>query len=206
VVPGNKTAGAAFQVQITATTNGATVDTTYTGAHALVFSGPHNSPSGKTPSYPASVTFQNGVSVPNPTLTLFDAESTSLMVTDGTRSGSVSLTVMAAVPQQLVYVGSSPSCSTGSVIVGNGGTFTSSVGLLDTYGNTAPANSTTVVSLKRSPALGTLSPTSLTVPIGSSQTSGSVTFVGPTRTANWSVTVTASSGTLTHATCTVNKT
>ena len=84
VVSGNKTAGTAFQAQLTATTNGTTTDTSYTGSHTITFSGPHSSPGGNAPSYPATVTFVNGVSQPNPSITLFDAETVALKATDGT--------------------------------------------------------------------------------------------------------------------------
>ena len=60
-VAGTKTAGTAFNVTLTATTNGTTTNTAYTGTKTITFSGPSNSPSGAAPTYPATVTFANGV-------------------------------------------------------------------------------------------------------------------------------------------------
>ena len=85
------------------------------------------SPGGNAPTYPDTVTFVNGVSQPNPIITLFDAETVALNGTDGTRSCSLALTVVAAAASQLGYTTSSPSCAGGTAVVGNGGTFTSSV-------------------------------------------------------------------------------
>jgi len=206
VLAGNKTAGTAFQIQLTATTNGVTTDTSYTGAHTITFSGPHNSPGGNAPTYPATVTFVNGVSQPNPSITLFDAETVALNASDGTHTGSVTVTVIAAAANRLGYTTSSPSCSSGTVIVGNGGTFTSYVSLFDQYQNTATSASSTTITLTPNPTgTGTLSPTSLTVPSGTSQTSGSLTFTGPHGGGNWSVTITATAAPLTTASCTVKK-
>jgi hypothetical protein len=207
LAPGSKNAGTAFQVQLTATTNGVTTDTNYSGSHAITFSGPHNSPGGNAPTYPATVTFVNGVSQPNPSVTLFDAETVALNATDGTRSGSLTVTVVPVAASQLRYTTSNPSCASGTVIVGNGGTLTSYVSLLDKYSNTTTAASSTTITLTPSPTgTGTLSPTSLTVASGASQTSGSLTFTGPTGGGKWSVTITASSPPLTTTGCTVSKT
>ena len=91
---GTKTAGTAFNVTLTATTNGTTTDTSYTGSKTITFSGPSDAPSGATPTYPASVTFFNGVGTATP-ITLKAAETVTLDATDGTISGSTSVTVVA---------------------------------------------------------------------------------------------------------------
>ena len=103
------TAGTAFSATITATTNGTTVDTTYTGTKVVAFSGPAASPSGQSPSYPATVTFTAGVG--HATMTLFDAESTTLVATDGSRSGSTPVVVQAGAAAQLAFTSSTPSCA-----------------------------------------------------------------------------------------------
>ena len=86
---------------MTATTNGITVDTTYTGNHAVTFSGPSNGPSGTPPSYPATVNFAAGIGTAN--ITLVAAQTVSLQATDGTRSGATSVTVVAAAASKLGF-------------------------------------------------------------------------------------------------------
>ena len=178
VPPTTRTAGVSFAVVMTATTNGVTVDSSYTGTKTITFSGPGSSPSGAAPVYPATVNFVAGVGTA--TVTLVRAETVSLQATDGTRVGATSVTVAAATAARLGYTGSTPSCAAGSVIVGNGGTFTSFVTLFDTYGNPATASVAQVIALASAPSgTGTLTPTSLTVPAGSSQTSETFSFKLP---------------------------
>jgi hypothetical protein len=86
--PGTQNAGTAFggltiQLQV----NG--VDTTnlngspYTGSTTIAFSGPGNSPNATAPSYPASVTFTNGLAtLPAGVITLYKAQTTALTATD----------------------------------------------------------------------------------------------------------------------------
>ena len=151
---GTKTAGTAFNVTITATTNGVTTDTAYSGAKTITFSGPGNAPSGAAPTYPASVTFTSGVGTAS--VTLRRAETVSLAATDGTRSGSVSVTVVAGAAAKLGWSSSTPACATGGTInVGAGGTFTTKVTAYDTFLN--PKTGARTVHLSRSPAQGTLS-------------------------------------------------
>jgi hypothetical protein len=197
---GNKTAGTAFTVTLTATTNGVTTDTTYTGAHAISFSGPSNSPDGSAPTYPATVTFAAGVGTA--TVTLVDAQSTTLGATDGTRSGSTSVTVIAAAATQLGYTSSSAACVSGTVTVGNGGSFTSKVSTFDTYGNPATRTTARNVNMSNAPNQGTLAPTTLTIPANASETSASFTYTLPAGPAA-SVTVKAKSPALTEADCIV---
>ncbi|MGD0274206.1 MAG: hypothetical protein ABSB96_10820, partial [Gaiellaceae bacterium] len=66
--PGTQTAGTQFALTLTAKDAYGNTATGYTGAKSVVFSGPANSPSGQAPSYPASVTFTNGVGSANVTL------------------------------------------------------------------------------------------------------------------------------------------
>lgn len=201
-VSGTKTAGTAFSPTLTATTNGVTTDTSYAGVKTITFSGPAASPSGTSPSYPATVTFVAGIGTPS--ITLYKAATATLSVTDGTLSGSTSVTVAAGAASQLAYSTSSSTCSSGSVVVGNGGSFTSRVSVNDAYLNPFTQASALTVNLTRSPVNGTLSPTSLTISIGASETSASFTFTlangNPPDT-----TVTAASAGLTSAACIVKK-
>lgn len=201
VVPpsGTRTAGSPFAVVVTATLDGTTTDTSYTGPHAVTFSGPATSPSGATPTYPASITFSAGVGTA--TVTLVDAETTTLTVSDGTRTGSSPLTVAAGPSARLVYSTSTPSCASGSVQVGPFGSFTSKVSVLDDYGNPVPQASAISVSLARSPARGFLSPTSVSIPAAAAESASSFTYRAFLLSTN--VTVTASRPGLVPATCTV---
>jgi hypothetical protein len=204
VVPtsGTRSAGTAFNVVLTATTNGVTTDPSYVGAHTVTFSGPHASPSGATPSYPATVTFSSGVGVAS--VTLAAAETTALNVTDGTRTGSATVTVAPAASAKLAFSSSTPSCASGSVTVGAGGSFTSKVTVYDRYGNPVPQATTIPITLSRSPKQGTLSPTSVSVPTSASESSYALTYTRPVQAAA-SVTVTAAGSGLTSATCSVQK-
>jgi hypothetical protein len=51
-----------------------------------VWSGPHNAPGGQAPAYPSSVSFTNGSGIAS--ITLYDAETTTMTATLGTASGT----------------------------------------------------------------------------------------------------------------------
>jgi hypothetical protein len=200
---GTQTAGTAFNVTLVATTNGVTTDTAFTGTHTITFSGPTNSLSGATPTYPPTVTFSAGVATVS--ITLVNATAAPLTATDPSRSGSASITVVAGAPSALAYSNSTPVCTTGTVVVGNGGTFTSNVSLLDNYGNTATASALTTIDLTKAPAAtGTLAPTTLTIAAGASQSSTALTFKLPVGNPP-AVTVTAASAGLSSTACIVRK-
>ena len=74
--PGTQTAGTAFSETITAADPYGNTASGYTGNQTLTFSGPANSPNGKSPTYPGSVNFTNGVGTA--TITLYDAQTTTL--------------------------------------------------------------------------------------------------------------------------------
>ena len=172
---GSRTAGSAFSATITATTNGTTVDTTYTGTKVVAFSGPSASPSGQTASYPATVTFTAGVG--HATMTLFDAESTTLVATDGSRSGSTPVVVQAGAAAQLAFTSSTPSCASGAVAVGNGGSFRSRVSQFDTWLNpVTQSGGSRSVAISRSPTSGTLNRSSLSITNGNVETSQQFQF------------------------------
>jgi alpha-tubulin suppressor-like RCC1 family protein len=83
-----QTAGTPFSVSLTAKDAYGNTTTGYTGnGKCIVFSGPANSPDGHVPVYPAqgscaagqsSVNFTNGVSNPNPSITLYRATPSTL--------------------------------------------------------------------------------------------------------------------------------
>jgi hypothetical protein len=194
-------AGSSFAAVITATTNGSTVDISYTGVKTLTFSGPGLAPNGSSPTYPTSVTFAAGIGTA--WITLVRAETVSLQVTDGTRAGTGSVTIASAAANRLVYTTSTPSCTNGSVIVANGGSFASRVSVVDAFGNAVSGART--IALSRVPAsTGTLAPTTLSVPAGASETSASFTYTLPVGNPP-DVTVIASSAGLTSAQCVVRK-
>ncbi len=99
--PGTQTAGAAFNVTVTAEDVAGNTVTAYSGSQALTFSGPASSLSGSAPTYPASVTFSSGVGTGS--VTLYDAQSTTLTATQGPVTGtSGSFTVNAGANHQIV--------------------------------------------------------------------------------------------------------
>ncbi|MGN6797914.1 MAG: hypothetical protein ACTHKS_07160, partial [Gaiellaceae bacterium] len=59
----------------------------YSGSKTLTFSGPGTSAKGNAPTYPATVTFTNGIATSVP-ITLFKAETTTLTATQGLITGS----------------------------------------------------------------------------------------------------------------------
>jgi hypothetical protein len=97
--PIEQTAGTAFNVTVTALDTWHNTAKSYTGAKALSWSEPASSPSGKAPSYPATVTFSAGADTAS--IKLYDAQVTTLKVTEGTIEGaSGSFTVKAAVTKK----------------------------------------------------------------------------------------------------------
>ena len=78
--PGSATAGSAISASLTAKDTYGNTATAYTGSHTVDFSGPHSSPGGTSPSYPAAVTFTSGAGTAS--VTLYDAETTTLTATD----------------------------------------------------------------------------------------------------------------------------
>ena len=85
--PGTQTAGSTFSVTITATDAYGNAAANYSGPQTIAFSGPSNSPNGTAPAYPASVTFTSGVGTASG-ITLYDAQTTSLTVTQGGATGN----------------------------------------------------------------------------------------------------------------------
>ncbi len=128
--PGTQTAGIAFPESITAADQYGNAASGYTGNHTLTFTGPAHAPNGKAPSYPAQVNFTSGVGTAS--ITLYDAQSTTLMVsatTPNLTGTSTSFTVNNGAP--------------GSFAVSNPGTqtaglpFSVTITATDAYGNAA---------------------------------------------------------------------
>ena len=128
-VSGSQTAGIAFNATITARANGVT-NASYTGSHALSFSGPGTAPDGThAPVYPSSVTFSGGIGMA--AVTLFQAESPTLTATSGNLSGtSAALTVNPAAAASL-----SPTAASTTPTAGITDNLT--IVAKDAYGNTA---------------------------------------------------------------------
>ena len=84
----SQNAGSAITIAtITAQLYGGGTDTTYTGVKTLVFTGPGTSPKANAPTYPATVTFTNGVAT-NVSFTTYNAETTTLTATQGLITGT----------------------------------------------------------------------------------------------------------------------
>jgi len=84
----SQNAGTAFTVgTITAQLWSGGTDTSYTGSKTLLFTGPGMSATGNAPTYPATVTFTNGIAT-NVPITLYRAETTTLTATQGSITGT----------------------------------------------------------------------------------------------------------------------
>jgi hypothetical protein len=204
VVAGDKTAGTAFQVRITART-GTTTDTTYAGNKNLTFSGPGQNSGFAAPTYPANpVSFVAGVAtVP---VTLRKAETATLTVSEGGRAGSTSVTVVAGATSILRYTSSSKDCSSGTVFLNaNGGTWSSKVTRLDASGNLVTAGTLTVGVAKPSGAGGSTPTTPLTIDDEASESATATSYTIATGQPP-AVTITASAaGVATSAACAVDR-
>ena len=166
-----ETAGKPFNVRLTALDQYQNVDTNFTGAQCVTFSGPDNAPNGAKPQYPApggacatgssAVTFVSGfVDGPNIlSVTLFDAETADLTatLTTGTQTGSVEITVnpsptIAGIGITGITQNTTPllsctggvgsiTCSSTGESASSGNVLTASIQLEDQYGN-ATVNAT----------------------------------------------------------------
>ena len=120
-----------------------------------------------------------------------------------TRATSSPFNIAAGPAAKLTFTSSSGDCSSGSISVGNGGTWTSKVSVTDSSGNPTPAGSTTPIALSNDQANSLLSPTSLNIAVATSESSGS--FSQSRTNGNTTYTVTASSSGLTSVSCAVKK-
>ncbi|MGQ0467097.1 MAG: beta strand repeat-containing protein [Sporichthyaceae bacterium] len=123
--PANATAGTSFNLTVTATALGIT-DATYSGTKTITISGASNSPNGTVPTLTTTANFTLGVaSIP---VTLTNAVSTTLTVTNTGRTGTSGSINVGIAPQ--TYVLNGPNS------VAAGATYTlSSMTAFDAYGN-----------------------------------------------------------------------
>lgn len=206
------TAGAPFTETITATLPAGGTDVAYTGTQAVTFTGPSASPNGTSPSYPASVAFVAGVGTAS--ITLFDAQTTTLTATQGSITGtSASFTVGTGSASALGFTNftGAPAGSTLSgcpfacvyTSFGKGNTVKVAVSVLDSWANPKSAlGAAVLVALATSGS--SVSPTSVTVPSTGLAQSPQFTYTSPS--GNWtSATVTASATGYTSLTMTINR-
>jgi hypothetical protein len=125
-----QTAGTAFAVTLTAQDSWGNATGNLSGSKSVSFSGPSNSPSGLPPVYPATVSFSAGVATAS--VTLKDAQTTTLTVTDTTDglAGVASSSITVAPTSAASFGLSTPAPTAGSA-------FSETLTALDTYGNTA---------------------------------------------------------------------
>ncbi len=131
VVPSttNATAGTAFTLTLTALDQSGATFPGLTGVQTISFSGPSNSPNGRTPSYPATVSFAGGVGTAS--VTLFDAQTTTILAADGAATGtSSSISVHGLTSTSSLFLSNPGTVSAGTM-------FNQSVTAVDQYGNTA---------------------------------------------------------------------
>jgi hypothetical protein len=136
--PATPTAGVAFSETVTAVDTYGNTATGYTGVKTVTFSGPSSAPGGTAPSYPTSVSFSSGVG--SPSITLYDAQTTTLTATQGTLSGvSGPFTVAPSSAASLTF-------TTQPAGVTAGASFTTQpvVTAKDAYGNMATGYAKTV--------------------------------------------------------------
>jgi hypothetical protein len=194
--PASVTAGNSFNISVTAQLDGST-DTTYTGSHSITFSGPGDAPSDTSPTYPASVSFTNGVANSVP-ITLVDAETVKLSASDGAYSGqSANIAVGAGAAAGLIFtnatnkngsvtitctgtVGASGfTCTNSNSSGGNGRSNSARISLIDQFQNitTNTTGSAITVTLSSTGNNGgnQPSPTTLSIANNASTSGGSFT-------------------------------
>jgi hypothetical protein len=136
----NQTAGSSFNlVKISATDDYFNVNSGYTGAKTLSYSGPSNAPLGTPPSFTTSVSFTSGQSTTTLATTLYKAETTSITATEGGLYGYASspVTINPATVGNYVVIGATPTiagvCATANSITAR-----------DQYNNTISSDSSVV--------------------------------------------------------------
>jgi trimeric autotransporter adhesin len=191
--PGEQQAGAAFNVTLTATDEWGNLAKTYTGSKKLTFGEPADSPSGQAPSYPASVTFSEGVGTAS-AIKLYDAQSTPLKVKLSSAEGaSGSFTVKAAGAEHLAWsqpevtsggfkAGSTPfACITTSI--GHSAVFKARASVTDGYGNiVSNLGASDTAKVEKTSGAGMLANASgLTIPAsGPAESSTTFEYTSPT--------------------------
>ena len=127
--PAEQEAGTAFNVALTATDEWGNIATSYAGKKTLTWSEPSNSPSGKAPSYTATVTFTAGAGAAA-SIKLYDAQSTTLKAKESTIEGTSAPFTVKAAPAKKLTVPTPPEQEAGVA-------FNVTLTAIDEYGNTA---------------------------------------------------------------------
>jgi len=215
-VPATATAGTQFTITLQARDGSGGNDPTYSGAHALTFSGP-GTVGGNAPVYPATVTFNGSGYANNVKITLFKAETVTLTVADPAapqRTGvSTAITVSPAPAKKVRWTsdaaGLVDACPSGVLVVGAGGQRSWYVAVLDQYGNrTVEGPGGRTVNISRNPGgatAGTATPTSLSVLPNANPAVTTTTTVLKLKKKNPAATTfTASANPLTAVSCTLS--
>jgi hypothetical protein len=230
--PGARTAGTAFggvvlHLQANGSDTTGYYGTAYSGNKAIAFSGPANSPSGATPSYPSTVSFTSGAAtLAANSITLVKAETVALTATDSSPSIAIAgtsstFTVSAGTASRLAWTSVSVSTGTNSTpcyfdctttAIGNFGTFTASVSVTDGSGNVLSnlGTSRTITVANGTGTGGFTAPTSgssvtLTVPASGTATS-TANFTFKAQNGNWTSNTFTASATGTPALTSANGT
>ncbi len=177
--PATQTAGVAFNLSITAAKDA--YGNLVGGTQALSFSGPSSAPDGTAPSYPSSATFTAGEA--KSTVTLSDAQTTSIKVTSGTGSSPTSNFIVNAA----TMAGFSLSAVSSTVFAGQGDELT--IKAVDSFENTitsyagsrnlkftgakASGGKEPTVSSSSNVPIGFEAPTAITFTAGVAKSSGS---------------------------------
>jgi hypothetical protein len=220
-VASSVTAGTPAQVTITAKRPDNSTDTGYTGSKSLTLSGTSTatSPAGTAATLPTSATFNNGAAVVSATF-VTAGSGLGLIATTGSLTGSTSVTVNAANASKLAFTNmvfggqaagnvtftscyASAQCS---AALGNGGSLTTRVSLVDAFGNLAKLGTNTTVAVSfggQTTTSGTSAAPPLTIPAGTSTSSWTASVTEGN--ASYTGTVTATSDPLTAIVATVTK-
>lgn len=205
--PSSTTAGVGLTFTVSATYGAGVTDAAYTGAHALtITSSVPASPGGKASGGQATATFVSGVATRVAT-TVYGSGVQTLTVSDGSRTGSLALTVSPAAASTLELVnaaGNAVLCApNGHVSIAAGGQLIAKVALVDAYGNITTAGGTLNLTLGMTGS-GTLSTTSLSISNKASLSSSSFTLTMPSGTVKSGTLTVSSQGSGQSTTCSVN--
>lgn len=166
--PSTQTAGAAFNVNLTAYDTYGNTATGYSGSQTITFSGPANSPNGTAPSYPATVSFSSGSGTAS--ITLFRAASTTLTATQGTVTGSTGAFTVSPGGNAKIAASAGASQTAGS-------SFSVTLTAQDTWGNT-PGTLSGNKSISVSGPSNSPNSTAPTYPASATFSGGTVTVPG----------------------------
>ena len=124
--PGAQTAGVAFAITISGAKDA--FGNTVGGTQTVGFANPSNAPDGTAPSYPTTATFSGGEA--KPTVTLVDAQTTSIKVTSGSGSATTSSFMVSPAAMSALAL----TAASSAVTAGEGDELT--IKAVDTFENT----------------------------------------------------------------------